>query len=349
MQFNYQLTSIFLNTISEFYRLHGALYAMGDSLPWKRQLEQIVGDRAALAAVSLDSPHEVDGLIQDKRSVVVPVEFKNAFVNYRQTKGRLGEFFAPGRKLDLTVFDQIHQSILNEYYQPNMSFYRTKDKVLPKVVFENGTYQKVEIAIKTPPQLIIEQLNDLNEWIAENYRILNPVLVAALVYFRLAKIHPYADGNGRTAKVFVHGVLYQNQIDSNNIIVMEEFYLKNRSRYYDIVGEAIETEDLTSWLEFFANGLLYGAMESVKILHKLSGGSIDLATGAFIKLTDNQMQIINALQGLGRTSGAEIGRTLGLSRQYVNNLMNELIDFGLIEKTGERRSATYALVTGFRA
>ncbi len=129
---------------------------------------------------------------------------------------------------------------------------------------------------------------------------------------------------------------------------MEEFYLKNRSRYYDIVGEAIETEDLTTWLEFFANGLLYGAMESVKILQKLSGGGIDLATGKFSTLTDNQMQIISALQGVGRTSGAEIGRRLGLSRQYVNNLMNELIDMGLIEKTGTRRSATYGLVHGFR-
>lgn len=349
MNFNYKLTSTFLNAISEFYRLHGAIYAMGDSLPWKKQLEQVAGDRAALAAVSLDSQLSVEELIQDRPVVEIPQELRNNFVNYRQTKGRLGEFFAPTQKLDLSTFDQIHQSIQNDYYQPGMKLYRQEERLLPKVVFENGTYQKVSIAIKTRPGLIEEELSQLNEWIADNYRTLNPVLMAACVYFSLAKIHPYADGNGRTAKIVVHGVMYQSGIDIDNILLLEEFYLKNRGQYYDTIGEAIESGDLTKWLEFFANALLYGVTEAVKILQKLSGGSIDLLTNKYTYLSKNQMQVIDALQGSSRSSGAEIGRKLGLSRQYINTLLDELIGQGIVLKEGIGRGSTYSLVTTFKS
>lgn len=348
MNFNYKLTSTFLNAISEFYRLHGAIYAMGDALPWKVQLEQVAGDRAALAAVSLDSQISVEDLIQDKAIINIPEELRNDFVNYRQTKGRLGEFFAPTQKLDLSTFNQIHQSILNDYYQPGMSLYRQEERLLPKVVFENGTYQKVSIAIKTRPELIESELSLLNDWITDNYRTLNPVLMAACVYFSLAKIHPYADGNGRTAKIMVHGVMYQSHIDVDNILLLEEYYLKNRSQYYDAIGEAIESGDLTKWLEFFANALLYGVTESVKILQKLSGGSIDLFTNKYTYLSKNQMQVIDSLQAAFRSSGAEIGRKLGLSRQYINTLLDELIEQGIVIKEGIGRGSTYSLAVTFR-
>ncbi len=348
MIFKYQLTSTFLNAISEFYRLHGAIYAMGETLPWKKQLEQIAGDRSALAAVSLDSPINVETIIQDKIKIEIPELLRIDFVNYRQTKGRLGEFFGATQKLDLSVFNQIHQSIMDDYYQPEMHLYRLEEKLLPKVVLENGTYKKVSIPIKTKPTLIETELAKLNDWISDNYRILNPVLMAACVYFSLAKIHPYADGNGRTAKIVVHGVMYQQHIDMDNVMLMEEYYLKNRSQYYDIIGTAIETGDLTKWLEFFVNALLYGITEAILILQKLSGGSIDLFTNKYIPLSVNQTQVIDALQSTSRSSGAEIGRKIGLSRQYINTLLDQLISLEMVARKGVGRASAYSLVTAFK-
>ncbi len=345
MEFKYKLTDSFLNAVTEFYRLHGALYALGDALPWKPELMKIAGDRAAIAAVSLDQDSDVDSMLGNNLEIVVPSERAVDFMNYRRTKDSLKDFFMPIDMLTLELFHQIHRSVLGLDENTPQQPLRKHTVSIPKAIYENGTYRKVEMKIRTKPGEIEERLKRLNSWIKSNYKLLNPVVKAAIIYYLLAKIHPYEDGNGRTAKIFIHGILYQNRIDIDNIIVIEEYYLKNRTQYYDILARAIETDDLTEWLDFFANALLYGALVSCKILLKLSGGSIDLLTGKYLKLTKNQQVVINALQHLPHSSGAEIGRKLELSRQYINNILDELIELGLVHKQGIGRGSVYRLTT----
>lgn len=345
MNLNYKITSQFINTVTEFYRLHGALYSLGDSLPWKSQLEKIAGDRAALSAVGIQSAFNFDNTIQDAVNIKIPAILQNDFDNYRQTKNKLGELFGTVNSLELSHFDKIHQSIIGEQYNPKENIYRDKRGFVPIVMFENGTYKKVTIPVKTKTENIRRELLFLNNWIKENYRILNPVLKAGIIYYQLVRIHPYMDGNGRTAKIFIHGILYQNGIDRSNILILEEYFLKQKSKYYKLLAETIETEDLTEWLEFFAEALLYGAIEGCNLLKKLSGGTIDFIKGEFKPVTENQKAVIDVMQEYSHVSGAEVARKLNFSRQYVNNLMHELIRLNIVEKTGNRKSTTYNLIT----
>lgn len=348
MHYKYTLTDEFLNNFSEFYRLHGALYAMGDNLPWQKELEQIAGDRAALAAVSLDTDYDNERFLANPLTVEIPAGLKQDFLNYRKTKDKLEQYFGSNESintLSIELFHHIHQSILGQTYHPAMDLLRSTDRLLPKTIFENGVYKKVEVVVKTPPNQIRARIDELNNWIKANYKTLNPVIKAAILYFFLAKIHPYTDGNGRTAKVFIHGILLQNKVDTRNLIVIEEYYLRNRGQYFDILAKAIETNELTEWLEFFSAALLYGALEACKILYKLSGGCVDILNSKIVLLTPNQRQVINALQASPRSSGAEIGRALNFSRQYINNLLQELIQMGVVNKRGTGRGSTYTLAT----
>lgn len=312
-------------------------------MPWKAKLEKVAGDRAALAAVSLDASLSTEEILEDSMNIQIPDSLAVDFRNYRNTKDHLEDYFGNIDSLSIELIHRIHESVLGRNFVNSEDIIRKARKFLPKAVLDNGTYRKVEIIVNTQPQDITQNLEDLNSWIKENYRLLNPVIKAAIIYYSLARIHPYEDGNGRTAKIFIHGILYQNGIDTDNVLLVEEYYLKNRVRYYDELAKAIATEDLTEWLEFFANALLYGAIEACKLLHNLSGGSINLMTGKYISLSPNQMQVVNALQSSPRSSGAEIGRKLSLSRQYINTLLDELIELGLVSKGGTGRGSHYSL------
>jgi prophage maintenance system killer protein len=57
---------------------------------------------------------------------------------------------------------------------------------------------------------IPKAMNDFIEWYQLNEKNLHPVTLAALSYRWLVSIHPFADGNGRTARLVMDWILQKN-------------------------------------------------------------------------------------------------------------------------------------------
>jgi Fic family protein len=66
-----------------------------------------------------------------------------------------------------------------------------------------------------------------------NKRTMHPVLLAAEMHERLVTIHPFIDGNGRTARLVMNLVLLQNGYTLVNI----KGNLKNRLKYYQALEQ----------------------------------------------------------------------------------------------------------------
>jgi len=89
------------------------------------------------------------------------------------------------------------------------------------------------------PLLVGEMMHDFcREWLADHQDI-HPVELAALAHFELISIHPFVDGNGRTARLIMNLLLMKNGY-------VPAIILKNdRKKYYDALEKAQkgETED----------------------------------------------------------------------------------------------------------
>jgi len=102
-----------------------------------------------------------------------------------------------------------------------------------------GVYRTVEVRISgskhIPPSPLL--LNDLMDGYFEFYelnkRTMHPVLLAAEMHERLVTIHPFIDGNGRTARLVMNLVLLQNGYTLVNI----KGNLKNRLKYYQALEQ----------------------------------------------------------------------------------------------------------------
>jgi Fic family protein len=102
-----------------------------------------------------------------------------------------------------------------------------------------GVYRTVEVRISgskhVPPSPLL--LNDLIDGYFEFYelnkRTMHPVLLAAEMHERLVTIHPFIDGNGRTARLVMNLVLLQNGYTLVNI----KGNLKNRLKYYQALEQ----------------------------------------------------------------------------------------------------------------
>ena len=136
--------------------------------------------------------------------------------------------------------------------------------VLSQIDDENaGQYCKTQVRIvgakHVPPEswAIPHHMADWEHWLEESEKKIHPVELAALAHHRLTEIHPFIDGNGRTARLVMNLILFRHGYPS--AIIMRV----NRKQYYrvlmqadlgktellvDFVGRAVE-RSLTLYLE----------------------------------------------------------------------------------------------------
>lgn len=101
-----------------------------------------------------------------------------------------------------------------------------------------GKYRTVNVMITgsdhAPPDMseVSVLMRDLITWIKQNQKKLHTVELAAMIHHKIVHIHPFADGNGRTARLAM------------NLLLMKEGYplvtiLKNdRRKYYRVLAQA---------------------------------------------------------------------------------------------------------------
>ncbi len=113
--------------------------------------------------------------------------------------------------------------------------------ILKNIDNENaGTYRKVNVKISgsehTPPHFlqIENDMKQLFEWYEENREHLHPVELAARFHFKFVYIHPFVDGNGRTARLLMNLILMQYGYPPAIIKASPS----NRLQYYESLEKA---------------------------------------------------------------------------------------------------------------
>jgi Fic family protein len=85
----------------------------------------------------------------------------------------------------------------------------------------------------------------------------HPVVQAGIAQHRLVWIHPFVDGNGRTARMFTTLLLYQRGYDFKYLFELSSYYNRDRDDYYRALRSADASGDYTDWLIFFLGGFAY--------------------------------------------------------------------------------------------
>lgn len=100
-----------------------------------------------------------------------------------------------------------------------------------------GKYRQTQVRIAgaehTPPEswLVPQQMDEWGQWLTENQG-LHPAELAALAHHRLVAIHPFVDGNGRTARLVMNLLLMRQGYPPSVILRV------NRRQYYHVLADA---------------------------------------------------------------------------------------------------------------
>ncbi len=123
---------------------------------------------------------------------------------------------------------------------------------------------------------------------------------------------------------------------------MDEFYWEDRPRYYAALQEVRRhNDDLTSWLEYCAEGL-EATLERVWLrIRDMASGT----GGAKLVLRPRQEKLLQLLRDRGSLAPREIWAALDVSKQGAMNLIHPLLEAGLITHVGTKKSGRYQLKT----
>jgi Fic family protein len=94
--------------------------------------------------------------------------------------------------------------------------------------------------------------------------------VSGIAQFQLVHIHPFIDGNGRTARLLAMLVMYRGNYDFKRLFTLSEFYDRDPSAYYGALQRVRSHDmDMTGWHEYYVGGLAT-QMEEVKTKGELA-------------------------------------------------------------------------------
>jgi len=107
-------------------------------------------------------------------------------------------------------------------------------------------------------------MNEMVQWIHQAVPEYPIPVIAGIAHYQFVTIHPFYDGNGRTARTLTTWILYQGGYDLGKFYALEEFYAEDLGGYY----EALVTHshhnyyfgrnevDITPWLDHFQKGMV---------------------------------------------------------------------------------------------
>lgn len=121
------------------------------------------------------------------------------------------------RPLTENYIRELHKLILKEPYEVDAI---TPDGRPTKKTVNVGNYKKTPNHVKTKtgeifrfatPEETPALMNDLMDWYKEKIKNegVSPMLLAAEFHYRYIRIHPFDDGNGRTARILMNFILMQ--------------------------------------------------------------------------------------------------------------------------------------------
>jgi len=121
-----------------------------------------------------------------------------------------------------------------------------------------GPGEDVFVGIFTGPSPLVVQglMDELVAWLGHADRA-PPLIRSALLHLNVIGIHPFSDGNGRTARILAATELVRDGVRSPELIGVEAYLRRNRDEYIDALRTTLgptydpDNHPVTEWLDFY--------------------------------------------------------------------------------------------------
>jgi len=326
----FQISPALLNRVEVIAVLRERIQGAAVQVSWVPALQKDSRARNAHSSTAIEgNPLTLEEVraVEEGAPLPVPGRVRREVTNYFAALRHIEKNAAKGRLTHDDVF-RLHRIVAGDVMDQG----------------EAGRYRDIRVRVggyvPPPPEEVSSLMFELLEWWNTDSLSLSPVLSSAVVHHRFETIHPFADGNGRTGRALALWDLYRRGFDSHHIFSVDEFYWEDRPRYYAaLLAVQKNGGDLTSWLEYCAEGLQQTMERVWQRIQQLTA-----ARGKRkVVLRPRQEQLLQLLRLRGSLSPRELWGGLGVSKQGAMDLLRPLMRAGLVRRVGTLKNGRYIL------
>ena len=179
----------------------------------------------------------------------------------------------------------------------------------------------------TPANYVPDLIGQLFEWL--NKSKLHPLVKSCIFHYEFEFIHPFADGNGRTGRLW-HTLILAKWQEFFLWIPIETIIHERQNDYYKALNASNTDGESTIFVQFM--------LELIRdLLKELSHN------GAMNKEKTLDEKLLDLLKEDGNQSVAGLAEIVGFSPRTVQRALKRLMDDGKIEHVGSNRFGHYVI------
>jgi Fic family protein len=324
----YTITNKIMNLSTEIMEKIGAVnYAINlnkNKMPELRRKSMINSIHSSLAIekneLSVDQVKSVINgkLVMGKAKDIQ--EVKNAYKAYE-----LMEKINPYNEKNLKKI----QGIMTEFIEQDNGQYRNHSEG----VFDGD----IQIFVAPSEQMVPELMGNLFDWLNREKQNVNPLILSSVFHYEFVFIHPFSDGNGRTARYWQSAILshWKNIFE---YIPIETMIKRNQNEYYKAIYDCNQKGDSTEFIEFMLTIIKNTVDETLKEQKDVTDVTENVTDDTIDK------KIIEFIKKNNKISGQQMADNLKITRRTIQRHLNTLKEKGVIERIGSDRTGYWKIL-----
>lgn len=309
----FDITNIMLDRISSIMKKIGKLdnYKDLNKMPVLRRNNRIRSIHSSLAIEANSLSFEQVKDIIDGKTVIGPQdeiqEVKNAYEAYKLIK-EVNQYSIKDLKKVHGVMTYLTVDESGEFRKGNEG-----------VFDENGNC----IHVCPPPEQVDGLMKQLFNWIKNNNGIVHPLILSSVFHYEFVFIHPFKDGNGRTAR------LWQNVILSNwekifEYVPIESQIKKYQEKYYSAIANCDHNGNSTEFIEFI-----------LKMIDETLEDLMDSTSVQANHVSSYVNKLLDVMESGAAMTTSELMEKLNMKSRisFRDNYLNPALENGLIKMT----------------
>ena len=281
----------------------------------------------------------------------------------------------PGRERDVQEVERYYQALqqVEKWVEGKQSISEIRIRKLHALLFSdrrvNPTpYRDGQNVIREaggeivymPPEAkdVAGLMEEMVTWILQSTPDLPIPIIAGVAHYQFVTIHPFFDGNGRSARMLATWILYQGGYDLGKFYSLEEFYVEDLDGYY----EALITHphhnyyfgrnnaDITSWLEYFVRGMAVVFQRIAGEVESRASRTVDNHTADLFRSLDRRARrVLGLFSQQNYINSSDVANLLGISTRQSRELLAEWVRLGWLETADpSKRGRKYALAETYK-
>jgi Fic family protein len=287
-------------------------------------------------------PDQIEDILQHKGHFPGRERDEREVKAYYKALSQIEQWVASKTSISEKMIQTLHALVMGDG--------RSKVKPTPyrdgQNVIRDGLNRRI---IYMPPEAkdAPKLMKSLVTWL-DTHRLSIPCpILAGIMHYQFATIHPYYDGNGRSARLLTTMVLHQGGYDLKGLYSLEEYYARNLGGYYEAINIGSSHNyylgraeaDITPWLEYFIEGMMRSFEKVIKRMNEAQTEGASDHTELLRTLDPRQRKAIELFRSESCINSRQVAELFGFQMRTASQLCKNWVDSGFLDIVDESKKA----------